>query len=190
MKSFRAYVKEDVAIATKLPELYLDMDETIVDWMSGANAALQASGKPSWHDPYWKENYSDEEADKIKWEILNKTPNFWENLEFTPDGLLIWKFVKKYRPNILSACGTLAKTCKAGKMRWLSRKLGLKNLNKIHLVRRSQKKMFAVDDSKKPTVLIDDYIKNCQEYKSAGGIAIQVTTASQVIQKLKKLGFS
>lgn len=191
MKSFRTYLQEDVStsVATKLPDIYLDMDETLVDWMSGANAALKAAGKPEWKDSYWKENHSDEEADEIRWDILNKTPNFWENLEFTPDGLLIWKFVKKYKPHILSACGDLAKTCKNGKKRWLAQRLGMKNLGKIHLVKRSQKKLFARDASKNPTVLIDDYLKNCQEYKSAGGIAIQVTTANQVIDKLKKLGF-
>lgn len=193
MKSFHSYITEDVATATstqtQLPELYLDMDETIVDWMSGANAALKAAGKPEWYDPYWKENHSDDEAEKIKWDILNKTPNFWEDLEFTKDGLMIWKFVKKYKPHILSACGTLTKTCKAGKKRWLAKRLGMKNIGNVHLVRRSQKKMYAKDENDKPTVLIDDYIKNCQEYKSAGGIAIQVTTANAVISKLRKLGF-
>jgi hypothetical protein len=194
MKSFRTYLKEDVevdsdvAVTTALPEIYLDMDETIVDWMKGADEALERAGKPSWNDSYWTENHTEEEAEKIKWQILNTTPNFWENLEFLPDGKALWNFVKKYKPHILSACGTLATTCKNGKKRWLAKFLGYKNLGNIHLVKRSQKKDFAVVDGK-PTILIDDFIKNCQEYKAHGGLAIQRTTTIEVISKLKRLGF-
>lgn len=188
MKSFIQYIKEDSDLS-ELPEVYLDMDETIVDWMSGANAALKAAGYPEWKDPYWKENHTDAEADKLRWDAVNQTPNFWENLEFTDDGKKIWLFLKKYRPKILSACGVTAKNCKKGKLRWLAKHLGMKHLSDVHLVRRDQKKKFAQTEDGKPTVLIDDYIKNCLEYRTAGGLAIQATTASDVITKLKRLGF-
>jgi len=189
MKSFRVYVKEDVAVATKLPEIYLDMDETIVNWMEGANRALVASGHPEWRADHWNK-YSDAEADKIKWEILNNTPNFWENLPWMPDGKQIWNFVKKYKPNILSACGSLAgNTCREGKKRWIAQHLGYNNLGEVHLVLRSEKKDYARVDGK-PTVLIDDYDKNCIEYQAAGGIPVQATSGSAVINKLKKLGFT
>jgi phosphoglycolate phosphatase-like HAD superfamily hydrolase len=181
-------VDSDVVVTTALPEIYLDMDETIVDWMKGADEALERAGKPSWNDPYWAENHTEEESEKIKWQILNTTPNFWENLEFLPDGKALWNFVKKYKPHILSACGTLATTCKNGKKRWLAKFLGYKNLGNIHLVKRSQKKDFAIVDGR-PTILIDDFIKNCQEYKAHGGLAIQRTTTIDVISKLKRLGF-
>lgn len=191
MKSFRAYLQEDVATATavRLPEIYLDMDETIVDWMSGANKALKDAGHPEWHADHWNK-YSETEADKIRWDILNKTPNFWENLPWTRDGKQIWNFVKKYKPNILSACGSLAGTiCRDGKKRWLAANLGTGNLKNVYLVQRSEKKNYAVVNGK-PTVLIDDYEKNCSEYDAAGGIAVQVTTASAVISKLKRLGYT
>jgi phosphoglycolate phosphatase-like HAD superfamily hydrolase len=191
MKKFTQYLKESsssVTVDVELPAIYLDMDETIVDWMDGANKALERVGKPSWNDTYWTENYSEEEAEKLKWDILNTTPQFWENLEFMPDGKALWNYVKKYKPHILSACGTLAKTCKAGKMRWLAKNLGMSNLGDIHLVKRSQKKDFAKVNGKQ-TVLIDDFVKNCQEYVSHGGLAIQRTTTTEVIRKLKRLGF-
>lgn len=192
MKSFRDYVTEaDTATATKtqLPEIYLDMDETIVDWMSGANGALKAAGHPEWHADHWNK-YSETEADKIKWDILNNTPQFWENLPWTSDGKKIWNFVKKYKPHILSACGDLAgNICKSGKKRWIAKNLGNGNLSSINLVHRSEKKNFAKHKGK-PTVLIDDYAKNCAEYESAGGIAVQVTTGSAVISKLKSLGYT
>jgi len=189
MKSFRDYIQEDVAVATKLPDIYLDMDETIVNWMEGANKALAAAGHPEWHADHWNK-YSESEADKIKWDILNNTPNFWENLPWMPDGKAIWNFVKKYKPHILSACGSLAgDVCKEGKKRWLSKNLGNSNLSSIHLVLRSEKKNYAVVNGR-PTVLIDDYDKNCSEYDSAGGIAVQATSGPAVINKLKRLGYT
>lgn len=190
MKNFRSYLIEDNTTATKikLPEIYLDMDETIVDWLSGANKALHDAGYPEWRNQYWKK-YSDEEADKIRWSVINATPNFWENLDFMPDGKSIWNFVKKYKPHILSACGSFAgDICREGKKRWLAKHLGTSNLSSINLVSRSQKKQYAKLDGKS-TILIDDYDKNCVEYQSAGGIAIQATSGSYVINKLKKLGF-
>lgn len=192
MKRFVEFISEDTAAtATKvaLPDIYLDMDETIVDWMSGANKALKQAGYPEWKHSYWKQ-YSDDEADNIRWGVLNNTPNFWENLEFMPDGKAIWNFVKKYKPHILSACGSLAgNVCRDGKKRWLAKHLGINNLSSINLVSRSDKKRYAKIDGK-ATVLIDDYLKNCTEYHSAGGIAIQATSGASVIGALKKLGFT
>lgn len=191
MKSFRDYVKEDVTTVTKvkLPDIYLDMDETIVDWISGANKALKDAGYPEFHDSYWNK-YSEEEAENIRWGVINNTPNFWENLNFMPDGKQIWNFVKKYKPKILSACGSRAGTiCREGKKRWLSKHLGMNNLSAVHLVTRSEKKKYAVVGGE-PTILIDDYTKNCTEYKAAGGIPIQATSGASVISALKKLGFT
>lgn len=191
MKSFRNYVKEDVDVVTKikLPDIYLDMDETIVDWISGANKALKDAGYPPYQDPYWNK-YSEEDAENIRWGVINNTPNFWENLNFMPDGKQIWNFVKKYKPKILSACGSRAGSiCREGKKRWLAKHLGMNNLSDVHLVTRSEKKKYAVV-SGRPTVLIDDYLKNCTEYKAAGGIPIQATSGASVISALKKLGFT
>lgn len=190
MKSFIKFISEDVEVdvGLELPDIYLDMDETIVDWMSGANQALKNAGLPEWNHPSWK-NQPPEEADKIKWDVLNSTPHFWENLDFMPDGKMIWDFVKKYKPKILSACGANAKHfCKEGKMRWLQRHLGLSNLSAVHLVPRSHKKKFAKVNNKK-CILIDDYDKNCIEFMTAGGIAIQATSGNSVINQLKKIGF-
>jgi hypothetical protein len=191
MKKFRVYLKEDVATATatKLPEIYLDMDETIVNWMEGANRALAAAGHPEWNADHWNK-YSETEADKIRWEILNNTPNFWETLPWMPDGKQIWNFVKKYKPYILSACGKLAgDVCRDGKKRWLAKNLGSNNLSGVHLVLRAEKKNYAKINGKS-TVLIDDYDKNCIEYNAAGGIAVKATTGPAVINQLKKLGYT
>lgn len=198
MKSFKHYLRESAdyptslakneEISSDLPEIYLDMDGVLVDWQKGADDALRKAGKPEWDNPYWKQTYG-ESATMKRWEILNAVSGFWENLEVLGEGAKLWKFVKQYKPNILSACSSETKNCKSGKLKWINKHLGTKNLNNIHLVRRQDKKNYAVNSNNKPTILIDDYLKNCQEFKNAGGIAIQMITANDVIAKLKRLGF-
>lgn len=183
MKSFQDFITPG-----NLPPIYLDMDETIVDWYQGADAALAKFGYPKWTHEFWKQ-YSNDEADEIRWAILNKIPHFWVNLKFTKDGKKIWDFVKKYKPHILSACTQYDPRCKPEKQQWIAKNLGLNNLGNVHLVSRSDKKKFAKDPSGNPNILIDDYDKNCNEFRNSGGIAIQTTTASDVITKLKALGF-
>ena len=78
-------------------------------------------------------------------------------------------------------------TSKVGKMKWLSKNTKFSR-SKIHLVLRSQKKDYAKTDGK-PNVLIDDYIKNINEWERAGGIGIHHTNTSKTLSKLKKLGF-
>ena len=62
----------------------------------------------------------------------------------------------------------------------------------INLVRRKEKKDFAMkgsDNKKQPAILIDDYPKNVNQFKAAGGIGILHTSASNTISQLKRLGF-
>jgi len=173
----------------RLPTIFLDMDGTIVDWMDGANKALADSKMPDWYDPYWKKTYGNKKDDLAKWGYLNSTPNFWENLKWLDNAMAMWKFVKVYKPEILSACGDGAKNCKQGKLKWIRSNIKNNEISAIHLVKRVEKKKFATDAKGNPNILIDDYIKNCKEWESAGGIAIRFTTSSDVISKLKKIGF-
>jgi hypothetical protein len=75
----------------------------------------------------------------------------------------------------------------------------LKNINikkkktKIHkahinLVKRADKKKYATRDGKQ-CLLIDDYLKNIQEWETAGGIGIHHTNISKTLAELKRLGF-
>ena len=72
-------------------------------------------------------------------------------------------------------------------MKWLKKNTKFKRGN-IHLVLRSQKKDYATTDSK-PTVLVDDYIKNIKEWEAKGGIGVHHTDVSKTISILKGLGF-
>ena len=126
------------------------------------------------------------------WESIRKTKNFWANMPWTRDGKQLWSFLKKHNPHILSAYSIEDPNCIPGKMRWLRKEVGYTQNFMINIVRRLEKKDFAMKGSnigKRPAILIDDYPKNVQQFKAAGGIGILHTTTSNTISQLKRFGF-
>ena len=96
----------------------------------------------------------------------------------------LWSFIRKFNPHILSAYTPFDKNSIKGKQLWLQRNLKLTDKERIHIVRRDQKRAYA-----KGNVLIDDYGRNVKEWKSNKGIPIKYKTASEAISKLRKLGY-
>ena len=76
---------------------------------------------------------------------------------------------------------------KNGKYKWLAKNTRFKN-SRINLVVRSQKKTFAITDGK-PNILIDDYMKNINEWEAKGGIGVYHTSVPKTINELKRVGF-
>ena len=79
---------------------------------------------------------------------------------------------------------TLDKNSIKCKQLWIQRNLKLTDSSRIHLVRRSEKRVYANGN-----VLIDDYGKNTKEWKNYKGIPIKHKSASSTISSLRKLGF-
>src|SRR5210317_2067085 len=104
-------------------------------------------------------------------------------------GKRLWSYISKFDPHILSAYveETYDPNCIPGKTEWLRRNAGMTNRQKINLVRRKEKKLFAKRGQ--PAILIDDYEKNIIEFEKSGGIGIHHTDTSKTISQLKKLGF-
>jgi 5'(3')-deoxyribonucleotidase len=156
-----------------LPEIYCDLDEVLVDFMRGANAAVGGS-------------FVKMDADE-RWNKINQVKGFWANLGWKPNAKRLHDFIIKYNPHVLSAYTGKDPTSKVGKMKWLKKNAGFKRAN-IHLVMRSQKQSYATTDDK-PNILIDDYIKNIREWEAKGGIGIHHTDVGKTISELKRLGF-
>ena len=188
MKSLREFIKDgkDNPI---LPEVYLDMDGVLADWLKGANNVLEKFGYPDWRDDSWQQ-LDNEQRDEIRWSILKKQENFWGSLPYMKDGKKLWKFLKDYKPHILSSVEERMKdTAIPEKKLWLEENLGLNNLSNIHLVEHFTKQIYALNEHGQPNILIDDYDLNCEMFENAGGIAIKFENAEQVIKELKKYGF-
>ena len=157
-----------------LPEIYCDLDEVLVDFLRGADAAVGGD---------FVKLPSDE-----RWNKLNQTKGFWVNLGWKPNAKRLHDFIIKYDSHILSAFTGRDPTSKVGKMKWVKKNTEFKRAN-IHLVLRSQKQAYAKSKEEKPNVLIDDYDKNIKEWDAAGGIGILHTDVGKTINKLKSLGF-
>ena len=72
-------------------------------------------------------------------------------------------------------------------MRWIEKNLRpLPKLN--HILIRRHKQKFAVTNGV-PNILIDDWSKNIDEWKAAGGIGIKHRNTAETIAALKKLGY-
>jgi len=68
---------------------------------------------------------------------------------------------------------------------WLSK--NAKPTGTIYLVQRADKQKYAKLGGK-PNILIDDYIKNINEWEAAGGIGIHHTSPTNTISQLKRYG--
>ena len=157
-----------------LPEIYCDLDEVLVDFRRGADAAVGG-------------NFVKMDKDE-RWNKVNQTKGFWANLNWKSNAKRLHDFIIKYNPHVLSAYTGRDPTSKVGKMKWVKKNTGFKRAN-IHLVLRSQKQAYAKTKEEKPNVLIDDYVKNIREWENKGGIGIHHTNVSKTINELKRLGF-
>ena len=157
-----------------LPEIYCDLDEVLVDFLRGADAAVGGD---------FIKLPSDE-----RWNKLNQTKGFWVNLNWKPNAKRLHDFIIKYDAHVLSAFTRSDPTAKVGKMKWVKKNTGFKRAN-IHLVLRSQKQAYAKTKEEKPNVLIDDYVRNIREWENKGGIGIHHTDVGKTINELKRLGF-
>jgi|TARA_B110000967_G_scaffold157097_1_gene162186 5'(3')-deoxyribonucleotidase len=156
-----------------LPDIYCDLDQVLVNLMKGADEVV--GGSFVTHD-------KDE-----RWKMINQTKDFWANLEWMPGSRKLYQFIKKYDPYVLSAYSARDPNSQVGKKKWLKKNTEFKK-SRINLVKREQKQKYAITDGK-PNVLIDDYIKNINEWESKGGIGIHHTNVSKTISELKRVGF-
>ena len=164
-----------------LPQLYVDMDQVLVDFLGGAEKVL---GKAYTDKKYWMDDKSGDKKDLL----TQKAPNLFRDLSWMKDGKTLWRFLMGNSPKILSAHPTeWMPNSKKDKSSWVQKNLGL-NSSDVHLVKRSMKREYATTNGQ-PNVLIDDHSKNIKEWQAAGGIGILHRNATSTIQKLKKMGF-
>jgi phosphoglycolate phosphatase-like HAD superfamily hydrolase len=162
----------------KLPRIYVDMDGVLCDF--GA-AIRKTTGMP-------KEKWMQQDR-KDMWQPVLDNTKFWHTMPWNPQGKVMWNYIKKFNPHILSAYleKTYDPNCISGKTFWVKKNLGILQ-TRINLVRRKDKQNYAMVAGQ-PAILIDDYEKNTSQFKQKGGIGITFRSAGQVISELKKLGF-
>lgn len=151
--------------------IYCDMDGVLVDFEKG------------YHDLTGVHTKQYVKGDAAFWQpISDAGASFWANLPWMSDGQELWRYIKRYKPNILSS-PSQDPSSKVGKEAWC--KMHINNqYKKIYFYQRAYKQMFAGPER----ILIDDMEQTIREWNNAGGIGIHHTSASNTISQLKKLG--
>lgn len=170
--------------------IYCDLDGVLVDFDKGYETLTGLHTK-----------HKDIQDNESFWELFrNKLASknitekqYWENLDWMPDGKELYDYILKYFPNILTAPSrnpTLSKKDQykfsfnesmQGKTLWIKR---LFNYNKIYFKVSSQKQQLA----KPNRILIDDREDNIKRWKDKGGIGIHHINSENTIKQLKLLG--
>ena len=103
-----------------LPSIYCDMDEVLVAFMKGADAAVGGDGFARMKDK------------NKRWEIINQDKSFWANLDWMSGAKRLYDFIDRYDTHILSAYTSRDSNSVPGKMKWLKKNTKLKR-SKINL---------------------------------------------------------
>lgn len=125
--------------------------------------------------------------DELKKEVV-KYPNWWETISPMSDANILMNYLKKNHPDfqMLTAYAEWDNRSKKAKPQWMWKHFGIPP-NRVNVVKRVEKQLFAKDANGNPNILIDDYEKNIKEFNKAGGHGILHVGANSTIAKLKTL---
>ena len=164
------------------PQVYCDMDGVVADF-----------------EGYVKTTFNMDKITTADW--VERIPkNVFAIIPPKPDAFELWNYIKDYDPIMLTAAPSERKApahfarAAEDKTEWMAKYFGLP-ADRMRVVQRQDKKKFSRDGrDKSPNLLIDDYIKNIEEFRSGpqgagnGGIAIHHTSAPNTIMQMKQLG--
>lgn len=160
--------------------IYCDSDGVLADFGAQAHKVL---GHP------WQNGGNR----AIQGEKLNNYPKFWETIPPIHDYHVLWEFIAKYAPHILTAVPSdpwkfSFHDVEKGKREWYARYIPSLPQSRIHIVYREDKARYATTGHSR-NILIDDHEKNCSQFEAAGGIGILHHSAKATIIQLKSLGY-
>tara|TARA_B110000467_G_scaffold110287_1_gene100609 strand:+ start:708 stop:1232 length:525 start_codon:yes stop_codon:yes gene_type:complete len=171
MKSFKEYLEEE---KKKSYQIYCDLDGVLVDFIAGVMKELHKSSTPNQDD-----------IDAFLATMYGSSKNFWSQLDWMPDGKKLWDTLKDLNTEILTACPNDCKfqpSVMRGKKMWCKKNLNMSS--GVNITTRRGKLKFANGDK---TILIDDYLKNVNEWRAKGGIGIHHKNARTTLVELKNI---
>jgi 5'(3')-deoxyribonucleotidase len=150
-------------------QIFLDLDGTIADF-----------------DEYFKfivgiypDQYEKENGDNSIWAEINDIDHFWAKLPLIPGAEKLIRILKKYNLTILTAPSDRVSQCKSDKLQWVRKYVG----GNIPVIFEKQKEKY----SGKNGILIDDMLRQINNWKNKGGIGILYKSTPGVIIQLEKL---
>jgi len=160
--------------------IYCDMDGVICDFDARFDYFTGMSPK----------EYEEKFGIKKFWNLIDDQIGieFWSKIPWMPEGKILWEYIRKYNPILLSAPSQNNES-RIGKRIWVETHIN-KYLPppapkiKLILASRENKQNY----SEKNSILIDDREDTIKEWNSRGGIGILFESTEQTINDLKKLG--
>lgn len=150
--------------------LFVDLDGTLVDFEKGVHDVF---GVPI-----------DRVPEARMWAVLNRTPDFYANLPWLPDGKQLWDYCVDFEPTILTGCPkSFTDRAALDKKIWCARELGPDVPVTTTLSALKYESCHPGD------VLVDDMTKYADKWIQAGGIFVHHTSAADSIVQLAELGF-
>lgn len=149
--------------------LFVDLDGVLADLERGHEIVF--GRRPS------------RERDDIDWPQVFAYPEFFRWLPPIEDAHILWGFVRRFKPTILTGIPKSYPQAAIDKRDWVSRHLGPAHVVPVICCRSADKALHA----KPGDILIDDWDKYRHKWIGAGGIWIQHNTAEQSIRALQEL---
>ena len=170
--------------------IFCDLDGVLVDFDKGYK---ELTGIATHH--------ADRQGSEHFWDLFRNSlaekgvseKQYWEELEWMPDGKQLWDYISPYNPYILTAPSVnhdlpadvkykfSHNESQQGKTNWVKR---LDNMRELKF----KASKFKQDLSKKGRILIDDRKPTIDGWNSKGGIGILHTNTADTIKQLQKLG--
>ena len=118
------------------------------------------------------------------WPRIKRAPAFFENLEWTKDGKILWDNIKDFEPIIMTGVppGSWARE---QKMNWLDREIGSVRVTFC----RSRDKSIYKPESTPTAILIDDRNFLREQWENSGGIFVHHTSTLDTVRQLQLIGF-
>lgn len=157
------------------PVIYVDMDGVLVNLRKGLGDHLgvdiEHASNEEWNKHFY--SFSDNMTDAALAQFYSKLPP-------TAECMQIWNAVKGYKPKILTSISN-RKPVIFGKELWCFTNLGIPS-DYVYCTPNSGGKC---EYACKKALLIDDYKKNIQQWRDAGGTAIHHTSIDSTLEQFK-----
>ena len=158
----------EAKIAKKDPakyQIYCDMDGVLCDFDKQFEKYFKMTPEE------YKEKVGKKEFYKA---ISEKGEEYWNTMDWMPEGKKLWDKIKNHSPIIVTSPGTFS-GAKEGKLIWIEK--NLKPAPKAVKFEQAGEKQNVLqgksEEEIKKSVLIDDYDKNIDAWKAAGGKTIK-----------------
>lgn len=155
--------------------LFCDLDGVMADFDKGLK---QVTGKAPGEEPLGR-----------MWKALAHHGDFFYSLDFMPDAMTLWAYIKPHNPIILSGVPH-GKWAHGQKKRWVGERLGWDVPVVLGLAKDKPENAmkFIGTNTLKDCILIDDKEKAKLGWINAGGTFILHTSTANTIKQLKALG--